>query len=450
MKKILILILVSLCSVYALAPTNKTDKKIATKTPETRLEALNRFSRIISHVEQYYVDEIAIEEIVNKAIDGLLTNLDAHSSYLTKSAFSEMKVQTNGEFGGIGINIGMRDGALTIIAPIEGTPGDKAGLQAQDIILKINEHSTINMSMDEAIGLMRGKPRTPVTLTIIRKSSDKPVVVDIVRDIITIDSVYTKLIEDEDILYIRIVKFDKKVSDEMLEALKKHEKNIKGVILDMRNNPGGLLDQAISVVDLFVDKGVIVSQKGRVAGEDTSFNATKANTFKDVPLTVLINTGSASASEIVSGALQDHKRAIVIGEKSFGKGSVQVILPVTNDEAMRLTIARYYLPNDRTIQAKGVDPDIVIPAGEVPKEADNALVVKEAQLKQHLTEKLDTIEASQEKKDDKKGDKKGDKKTKEAKSKSDAKIITKEDIQKDIRLKTAIDTIKTIRIIQNK
>ncbi len=399
---------------------------------ESRLEALAKFTKVLGTVEQYYVDDLKIQEIINKSIQGLMANLDAHSSYLDKSHFKDLKMQTDGEFGGLGITIGIRDGALTIIAPMEGTPADKAGVKASDIILKINDKSTLNMTIDEAVGIMRGKPGTSLTLTIVRDGESKPIVIPITRDIIKINSVYTKTIENENILYIRVVNFDKNVVKKTKEALSKNI-DIKGIVLDLRNNPGGLLNQAVGLVDLFVDKGVIVSQKGRYKEQNSEYTATQAGTFDNIPLVVLVNGGSASASEIVSGALQDHKRAVIVGQKTFGKGSVQVILPVDKEEALRLTIARYYLPSGRTIQAVGVTPDIIVYPGKVPHKEDQ-FMIKEKELKQHLKEEL--------KKVDNNTTKKIENKTKI----KDENIITEENILNDLQLKSALDVIKVLSI----
>lgn len=415
---------------------------------ETKLESLAKFTRVITTVESSYADELTFSEIINKAISGLMTNLDAHSGFLDEKAFEDTKVQTQGEFGGLGITVGMKDGALTVISPIEGTPADKAGVKSNDVILRIDGNATLGITLEEAVSKMRGKPKTPITITIVRKGEPKPFDIKIIRDIIKVDSVYAKNIEDEDILYLRVTNFDQKVTKESAKFIKefaKNNKNAKGIILDLRNNPGGLLDQAIGLTNLFVDKGVIVSQKGRDAKENLEYSAKKDEKITDLPLVVLVNSGSASASEIVSGALQDLKRAVVIGEETFGKGSVQVILPLNEKEALKMTIARYYLPSGRTIQNKGVTPDLEVFYGKVPND-DKAFIIKETDLKQHLENELQKIDDN--KTESNKTINLDNNKT-NTKEKDKEKIITKKDLYDDMQLKTAVDTIKVLNLTKD-
>lgn len=414
-------------ALFAKEAANTDDVSVQT----SRLQSLAKFTKVLGLVEKYNVDPVTIEELMDKALSGMLSNLDAHSSFLNAKHFESMKIQTDGEFGGLGITVGIKDGALTVIAPIEGTPADKAGLKASDIILKIDEKSTLNMTIDEAVSIMRGQKGTPINLTIVRKSEPKPLSVDIIRDIIEIQSVYAKNIGD-DTLYLRVTSFDKKVVDGVKKELKKASNKNKSIILDLRNNPGGLLDQAVGLVDLFVTDGVIVSQKGREKEDEKVYSATSFGTYKDATLVVLVNEGSASASEIVSGALQDHKRAVIVGENTFGKGSVQVILPITEDEAIKLTIARYYLPSGRTIQAVGVKPDVEVHLGEI-KTYENGYSIKEADLKKHLESELAKVDGKPPVKEEKK---------------KDASIITLEDLDKDLQLKEAVGIAKALQIMK--
>jgi len=426
-----------LASTIALILSQSLFSKEEVAEPEqSRFESLSKLTKVIGTVEKYYVDDIKLQEIVDKALKGLMQELDAHSSYLDKKASKEMNIQTKGEFGGLGITVGMRDGALTVISPIDDTPAFKAGVKAGDIILKINQTSTIGMTLDEAVNIMRGEPKTDISITVVRKGELKPIEIKMKRDIIKIQSVFAKKIENEDVMYLRVSSFDTKVTED-LEKIITENKNIKGYILDLRNNPGGLLNQAIGVVDLFVDKGVIVSQKGRTAEDEEKFEASSSNTKTKAPLVVLVNEGSASASEIVSGSLQDHKRAVIVGEKTFGKGSVQAVLPIDNErsENIKLTIAKYYLPSGRTIQATGVTPDIVVAAGKVTQSEDNAIKIKEADLKKHLEGELEKVN------DVKKEEKILNDETK--------KIITGEDLLEDNQLNTSLAILKSL-ILMNK
>ncbi len=435
MKYFLALCLSVVLTTSLLSKETKTEPK----EPEpSRLESYTKLQKVIAAVELLYVDDIKLNKIIDKSINGLLHELDAHSSMLNKESYKEMKVETKGEFGGLGIVIGQREGALTIISPIDDTPAYKAGVKAGDIILKINDESTINMSLADAVGIMRGKVGTPIEITIVRKTEIKPLKIKIVRDIIKIQSVYAKTINDE-ILYLRIASFmDMKVTQELKKYIKKYKSKTKAIVLDLRNNPGGQLGQAIDTVDLFVDKGVIVSQKGKDKKDDEVFNASSVSTVTNVPMVVLVNGGSASASEIVAGGLQDLKRAIIIGQKTFGKGSVQRIIPIADDgsEAIKLTIAKYYLPSGRTIQAKGIVPDIDIFSGKVLTQEKSEFSLKEENMRKHLEGELSKVKTKKEKVKEKKDDKKIDKT-----------IITTKTIMADNQLKTGIDILKSLMII---
>jgi len=375
MKKILILLFVLVNFIYA--------------KQEARLNDYLKFIKVVNIIEKYYVEPLSTNQIVEKLLKGGIAELDAHSSFLDKKGYKELKVTTNGEFGGLGIVVGMKKGVLTIISPIDDTPAFRAGVKANDIILKINNKATIDMTLDEAVNLMRGKPGTKITLTLVRDG--KPVVVHITRAIIKVKSVKSYDFKDyPTIKYIRISSFDKNVVSSLKDIMS-NLKGKKGLIIDLRNNPGGLLTQALGTLDMFIDDGKLLSEKGRSARENQTWYAHSSGTYSKIPIVILVNGGSASASEIVSGAMQDHKRAIIVGEKTFGKGSVQAIIPINADEAVRLTIARYYLPSGRTIQAVGVTPDIKVVPAKVTPIKNLGIDIKESELKAHLKAELQKI-----------------------------------------------------------
>jgi len=431
MQKLLLLVFIVFLGISFSKEVVDVEEKIPSK-----LESLSKLHQVLYQIEHSYVTDIKFHKIIDKAIAGVMSELDAHSAYMNKKSYKKMNTQMKGEFGGLGIVIGIRKGALTVISPIDDTPAQKAGIQSEDIILKIEEQSTLKMTIDEAVSIMRGKPGTPIEITIVRKGENKPLKVNIIRGIIKVKSVKAKTI-GEDILYLRIASFDNNVQKQLIKFLNKYEKRTKGIVLDLRNNPGGSLDQSIKTVDLFVDEGVIVSQKGRSKENDEFYNANASNTLTKVPMIVLVNGGSASASEIVSGALQDLKRAIVIGETTFGKGSVQALMPIIADrsEAIKLTIAKYYLPSGRTIQAKGIIPDIKSYPGEVPGKEEDDFSLKEKDLKKHLEGELEKTKTEEEKKESK------DKKKEDEEDKT---IITDEKILEDNQLKTGIDVLRAL------
>jgi carboxyl-terminal processing protease len=350
---------------------------------------LNLFGDVFERVRADYVEKPDDSKLVESAINGMLAGLDPHSSYMDPKSFRDMQVQTRGEFGGLGIEVTMEDGLVKVVAPIDDTPAAKAGVMANDIITQLDDENVQGLTLNQAVDKMRGPVNTKIKLTIMRKGSDKPIEVSIMRDVIRVKSVRSHP-EGDDVGYIRITQFNEQTTDGLKQSINDLNSQlgadkIKGFVVDLRNNPGGLLDQAISVSDTFLDKGEIVSTRGRNAEETQRFNARPGDMTKGKPVIVLINGGSASASEIVAGALQDHKRATLVGTRSFGKGSVQTIIPLgAGNGALRLTTARYFTPSGRSIQAKGIVPDIEV-LQDVPDDLKNRTDTKgEASLRGHL------------------------------------------------------------------
>jgi carboxyl-terminal processing protease len=350
---------------------------------------LNLFGDVFERIRADYVEKPDDSKLIESAINGMLTGLDPHSSYMDAKSFRDMQVQTRGEFGGLGIEVTMEDGLIKVVTPIDDTPAAKAGIRANDIITKLNDDQVQGLTLNQAVEKMRGPVNTKIKLTIVRKGVDKPIEVSIMRDIIRVRAVRSQ-VEGDDVGYIRMTQFNEQTTDGLKKAIaditaKVSEDKLKGYILDLRNNPGGLLDQAISVSDAFLQKGEIVSTRGRNAEETQRFNARPGDLTKGKPVIVLINGGSASASEIVAGALQDHKRVTVVGTRSFGKGSVQTIIPLgAGNGALRLTTARYFTPSGRSIQAKGITPDIQV-LQDVPEDLKAKTDTQgEASLRGHL------------------------------------------------------------------
>jgi len=403
-------------------------------TAATDYKQLDKFSQVMDAVRRSYVEEVTDEKLIEGALSGMLSNLDPHSTYLNKDMFKQMQVDTRGEFGGLGIEIVAADGGIRVIAPIEDTPADRAGVQAGDLIIKIGNQLAKDISLPESVKLMRGKPGTSINLTIFRETAMQPIEVKIVRAVIQVKSVKSDLLAPG-YAYLRIAQFQEKTTEQLTEQLtdlrKRSGGGFRGVVLDLRNNPGGLLDQAVEVTDLFLEKGGIVSTKSRV-GRSMSFEAEKGDLLNGTPLVVLINNGSASASEIVSGALQDNKRAILMGTKSFGKGSVQRIVPLNDGTAFKLTTSLYYTPSGRSIQATGIEPDIEVEQVAIKvEEKSKRISISERDLKGHL-------ENGNGKKSVKKPSEKG------------TSVKMKDRLSRDVQLQRAFDLLKGLNAIQVK
>ncbi|MFZ5758640.1 MAG: S41 family peptidase [Thermodesulfobacteriota bacterium] len=377
------------------------DTKVQAKTQDV-YKNLEIFSNVLNLLDKNYVEEINTEQVIEGAIKGMLATLDPHSSYMKPDDFQELKIETKGSFSGIGIEISMKDGILTVVSPIEGTPAYEKGLKSGDKILKINGESTKDLTLMEAVKKLRGPQGTEVTISIHREGMTELKDITIVRDVIPLISVTAKMLEPG-YGYIRIRNFQSKTTKEFKEHLDKlgKEATLHGLIIDLRNNPGGLLDQAVKISDIFLDEGMIVYTKGRIKDQNMEFKAHADGEKYTFPIIVLVNEGSASASEIVAGALQDHKRALILGAQTFGKGSVQTIIPMDDGAGLRLTTARYYTPNDRSIQATGITPDIIVPTeitepGQ-PEQTDKKPIqfLREKDLKHHI--RNGTIEEKEEK-----------------------------------------------------
>ncbi|MBN35965.1 MAG: peptidase S41 [Rhodospirillaceae bacterium] len=347
---------------------------------------LNLFGDVFERVRAEYVEAVTDEELIEAAIRGMLTSLDPHSSYLSPENFDEMQVQTRGEFGGLGIEVTMEDGFVKVVSPIDDTPADRAGIEAGDFVTHLDGEPVLGLTLGEAVEKMRGQVNTDIVLTIVREGEDEALEITVTRDIITIKSVRWRM--EGNAGYVRITSFNEQTEEGLVDAIEgmmaEAGDELEGVVVDLRNNPGGLLDQAIAVSDVFLDKGEIVSTRGRRDESTQRFNARPGDLAQGLPVIVLINSGSASASEIVAGALQDHQRAIIMGTQSFGKGSVQTIIPLPSHGAMRLTTARYYTPSGVSIQATGIHPDIVVEEVVIEAEEEEDLLTSEADLRNSL------------------------------------------------------------------
>ena len=352
------------------------------------LDEIRTFAEVFAKVKKDYVEEVEDIELLENAIRGMLERLDPHSAYLDEQAYVDLREGTSGEFGGLGIEVGMEDGFVKVISPIDDTPAERAGVQAGDLIIRLDETPVKGLSLGDAVERMRGKPGTGITLTIIREGSEKPLKLTIVRDLIKVKSVRYRTLEPG-LGYLRISNFQNQTAKDVRAGVKEliaeNGGKLEGLVLDLRNNPGGTMNAAVEVSDLFLEKGLIVYTEGRVDESKFQFHAKPVDLLDAAPIVLLVNAGSASASEIVAGALQDHKRAIIMGQKTFGKGSVQTILPISNKTALKLTTALYFTPSGRSIQASGIEPDIFVDRLKIEK-IEEAGIIKERNLNRHLGE----------------------------------------------------------------
>lgn len=391
-------------------------------------DQLRTFTEVFGRIQKDYVEPVSDKDMLEHAVRGMLSGLDPHSTYLDEDQYNQLRVGTTGQFGGLGIEVGMENGFVKVISPIDDTPAQRAGVQAGDLIIRLDEKPVKGMTLAEAVKIMRGDPGSDIVLTIVREGADKPLKITITRAVIKIKSVKQRLLE-EDYGYIRISSFQSRtgasVKEAIKELVKENEGNLKGLVLDLRNNPGGVLNAAVAVSDTFLNSGLIVYTEGRLKDSELKFKASPDDNLNGAPMVVLINAGSASASEIVAGALQDHKRAVIMGEKSFGKGSVQTILPTSNGGAVKLTTARYFTPSGRSIQAEGIEPDISLSRLRLENVNKSEFEpLKEADLSNHLTNG----------------------KKKQANDKQSQEEAADEAIQRDYPLNEALNLLKGISI----
>jgi len=418
-----------------------TGNVLATKNDEPAglpLDQLRNFSDIFSRIKSDYVEDVEDKVLLENAIKGMLTGLDPHSTYLNPDEYKELRIGTSGQFGGLGIQVGMEDGFVKVISPIDDTPAFHAGVKAGDLIIRLDDKSVKGMSLNDAVKIMRGKPGSDIKLTIVREGEDKPLVIDVTRDIIKVKSVKNRML-DPGYGYVRVSNFQSKTPRDLLQAIndlkEEYGDELRGLVLDLRNNPGGVLNAAADVSDLFINKGKLVYTEGRIENSHFEFNAKPGDILNGAPMVVLINGGSASASEIVAGALQDHNRAVVMGSKSFGKGSVQTIQELRSGGAVKITTARYFTPSGRSIQGEGITPDILLGKFTVTEtEKETISRIKESDLGGHISNPDKTDEEIQ----------------KEAKAKAESEKNKKVLASDDYQLHEALVLLKGLTILSHK
>lgn len=416
------------------------------------LDELRTFAEVFGRIKSDYVEQVDDRELLESAIRGMLAGLDPHSSYLDSEEYRDLQVGTSGEFGGLGIEVGMEDGFVKVIAPIDDTPAQRAGMKAGDLIIRIDDKPVKGMTLNEAVKIMRGKPGTEIGLSVLREGGERPFKVQLVRDVIHVASVKSRTLEPG-YGYVRISHFQSRTTEDLLKVIgelkEESEGEIKGLVLDLRNNPGGVLNSAVGVSDAFLGGGLIVYTKGRVDDSELQFKAGPDDVLEGAPIVVLVNGGSASASEIVAGALQDHKRAIIMGGPTFGKGSVQTIVPIDNKTALKLTTARYYTPSGRSIQAQGIEPDITLMRGELNlAEKPEIEPLKEANLARHLDDTDTGIDADgEEVTEPKQGTEEAPDGDAEVEPKGDEKAKKKPLAVEDYQLSEALNVLKGLNIL---
>jgi len=432
-----------LTSALAIILFAENNARVAAK-PQNTYQSLEAFANILDIIEKNYVDEVSTDTIIEGAIKGMLNNLDPHSSYLKPDDFKELKMETQGSFTGIGIEITVKDGFLTVVSPIEGTPAFNNGIKAGDKIIKIDDEPTKDLSLMDAVKKLRGPKGTKVTISIHREGWTDLKDITLTRDVIPLHSVKSKILEPG-YGYIRIINFQERTTKDFMDALKTltSKGELKGLVLDLRNNPGGLLTQSVQIADIFIEDGVIVSTKGRIKEQNLVYKAHASGKPVSYPMVVLVNEGSASASEIVAGALKDHKKAVIVGAQTFGKGSVQTIIPMDNGAGLRLTTARYYTPNGTSIQATGIVPDILVPTTiitkeEAAEEEKKPNFLREKDLKGHIS--------NGQKKEEPAGTQAGAEKKAGTKGLTAEEQLIQDEIERDNQLKTALMLLKGVNV----